>query len=613
MLTVASGAPAHGRAEHRGRQTRARGALRAPFRRLLPRIPRCSVRARALRARARMTARRALPPLALIAALLLPVLPGCTGDLLDGPAGPIGYEDPGCRGQDCAELPSPSSRFPRLSHDQYENTVRDLLRLDSTPGVTGTYLGDATSTTFDNNGNELYVGEALWGDYQRGAEQLAQRVTTDPAALARITPDGAAGDPRRFVEGFGLRAHRRPLTGEETDAYVALFARGATAFPEMDPFAGGARVVLEAMLQSPHFLYRVELSTARSGETIPLSAYEMASRLSYALWNTMPDDALFAAAESGDLTDVEGIRAQAARMLDHENASDTVASFHFQLLDMHKYADVTRSTMLFPEFTPALRQSMVDETQSFVHHVIFEERGGLERLLTAPYTFVDAELATVYGLDGTFGDTPERVDLDPTERAGLLTQVGFLAANASSTDPDAIHRGVFVNHRILCAPLPPPPMMVPPLPADDTGMRTMRERIDLHTGPGTCGASCHGTMINPIGFAYEHYDALGRWRDQDRGQPVDSAAEYDFGGAVVDYGDAVELASVIASQPMAHRCYVRHWLEYAYGRPPSSRDSQLIARVGRASLEDGTSVRDILIELVASDAFRTRSTTELED
>ncbi|MDQ3032991.1 MAG: DUF1592 domain-containing protein [Myxococcota bacterium] len=561
-----------------------------------------------------MSARRALPPLALLVAVVLPALPGCQGDLIGGPARPSGFEEPECRGNSCVELPSPSSRFPRLSHAQYENTVRDLLRLDAPSGVTSTYLGDATSTTFDNNGNELYVGEALWGDYQRGAETLAEQVTTDPAALARIVPDGASGDARLFVEGFGLRAHRRPLTSAEIDAYVAIFARAAVAYPEMDAFAGGARMVLEAILQSPHFLYRVELSSdAGGGASIPLNSYEMASRLSYALWDTMPDDELFAAAAADQLVSLEGVRPQAARMLESDKAEDTVASFHYQLLDMHKYADVTRSTMLFPEFTDALRQSMVDETQSFVHHVVFAEDGGFERLLTAPYTFVDADLAAVYGLEGTYDESMERVELDPAQRAGILTQIGYLAANASSTDPDAIHRGVFVNHRILCAPLPPPPMIVPPLPADDSGMLTMRQRIDLHTGPGTCGAGCHSTMINPIGFAFEHYDALGRWRDEDRGIAVDAASEYVFGAATVEYADAVELAGVVAEQPMAHSCYVRHWLEYAYGRAPSRRDAQLIARIGAASLAENLSVREILVELVISDAFRTRSTTELED
>ena len=539
-------------------------------------------------------------------------LAGCDGNLLDGPIGPIGAPtDPSCTGEQCREAPAPASRFPRLSHPQYENSVRDLLRLDAASGITGTYLGDATSTTFDNNGSELRVGDALWGDYQRGAESLAGQVTGDPAALARIA-EGASTGPA-FVEAFGLRAHRRPLTSEERTAYETLFVAGDAAYPEMgDAFAAGVRLGLDARLQSPAFLYRAELSSERAEGVIALTDYELAARLSYALWDTMPDDELFRAAQAGELTEGDGMRVQAERMLMDAKAEDMVASFHRQLLAMDHYLDVSRSTTLFPEFTPDLRQSMVDETQAFVRHVVFEEDEGLSRLLTAPYTFVDADLARVYGLEGTYGDTVERVDLDPTERAGLLTQIGFLATNASSTDPDAIHRGVFVNHRILCAPLPPPPMVVPPLPPDETGARTMRERIDAHTGPGTCGASCHGTMINPIGFAFEHYDALGRWRDEDHGSPVDAAAEYEFAGGPVAYADAVDLAGVLADEAATHRCYARHWIEYAYGRKVASTDAQLIMRVAGGSLSGDLSVREILLELVTSEAFRTRATTELE-
>jgi hypothetical protein len=255
---------------------------------------------------------------------------------------------------------------------------------------------------------------------------------------------------------------------------------------------------------------------------------------------------------------------------------------------------------------------MVAEAQAFVRHVVFEEDEGLSRLLTAPYTFVDASLARVYDVSGTFGSELQRVDLDPAQRAGLLTQVGFLTRNASSTDPDAIHRGVFVNHSILCAPLPPPPMMVPPLPPDESDSLTMRQRIERHTGEGTCGASCHGTMINPIGFAFERFDALGQWRELDRGLPVDTTASYEFEGVPVAYDGAVELANVIADQPIAHRCYAQHWIEYAFGRALGPNDAPLTERVGAGSLAGELSVRELLIELVLSESFRTRSTMELE-
>jgi hypothetical protein len=219
----------------------------------------------------------------------------------------------------------------------------------------------------------------------------------------------------------------------------------------------------------------------------------------------------------------------------------------------------------------------------------------------------------VYGLTGTYDTHMTRVDLDPTERSGLLTQIGFLALNASATESDAIHRGVFINRRILCAALPPPPMNVPPLPPDDPSMPlTIRQRITNHTGAGTCGASCHGTLINPIGFAYEHYDALGRWRDTDEGMPVDASASYQLGSTNVHYDGAVELGTTMAAHPFSHECYVQNWIEYLHGREIGGNDGPTIVRLGRDSLENDRPVQDIVLSVVTSQAFRTRATTEYD-
>ena len=282
-----------------------------------------------------------------------------------------------------------------------------------------------------------------------------------------------------------------------------------------------------------------------------------------------------------------------------------VRSFHDQLLDVAAYGDVTRDTSRFPEFSTELRASMANEVRSFVEHVVFEEGLGVHELLSAPYTFADARLAAVYGFPGTFTDTPTRVDVDPTERAGLLTMIGFLTVNATDFESDPIHRGVFVNRRILCADLPAPPMTVPPLPADTTGMLTMRARISAHTE--TCGASCHGTMINPIGFAYEHFDALGRLQLTDHGQPIDAASSYDFEGERLAYDGPVELAGAMAENHMAHECYASHWVEYALGQRVTRSDVMLVRRLGGLSLEEDIPVRALILEIVTSTSFRSRS------
>lgn len=559
--------------------------------------------------------REAFAPRALVVALVCG-LGGCqTGELGLGPSSPD-VATSSCRTISCDE-PSPESRVPRLSHPQWENATRDLLHLPARSGLSSTFVNDSRRGTFDNAGGDLVVGEALWTSYQSAAETLAAQVAGDPAAITRILPDGLPASPadaraRAFITGFGQRAFRRPLASAEVDSFYALFMMGATLYPEHDAFTSGVEITIESMLQSPGFVYRPELTTTVTDGRIALSDYELASRLSFALWNTIPDDELLAAAAAHQLSSEMGLRTQAVRMLADPRAREMVALFHAEMLGTGAYGDITpRDAMLFPEWSDALHTSMQTETASFIDDVVFHEHAGFTRLLTAPFTYVDAPLARVYGLSGSFGATPQRVELDPTRRSGLLTQIGFLSLNASPIESDAIHRGVFINRRILCAPLPAPPMNVPPLPPDDPHMPLpIRQRIDNHTGAGTCGATCHGTLINPIGFAYEHYDALGRWRDMDVNRAVDATATYTFGSQPTHYDGAIELGHIMASQPFSHECYVQNWVEYLHGRVTDDNDGPTIVRVGLASLHDDTPVQDIILTLVTSQSFRTRSTTE---
>lgn len=550
-----------------------------------------------------LRARSATWTVAVASGLLLSVS-GCQGlasalpvDALGGGGGGGGagggsHTSPG------EEVAVASSRAPRLAHAQYESTVQDLLGLDAPANITQSFVGDSTSSVFANNGGELVVNGDLWADYQRAAENLAEKATATPEALARVLQGASTTDPAAFIQQVGRRTFRRPLNSAEVDAYVALFAKGAALFPQSKAFDAGARVVLEALLQSPHFLYRLEL------EESGLTAYELASRLSYALWQTTPDAELLAAAESGAL-EGEGYAVQVRRLLDSERTGDTARAFHSQLLQVFRYADVTRATTLFPEFSPELRTSMAEETQRFTDDV-FASGGDLVQLLTAPYTFVDARLAKVYGVTPPASGFA-KVTFTDGKRGGVLTQVGFLAANSSSTEPDAIHRGTFVNFRILCSQLTPPPVVAPPLPADDpNNPQTLRTRVTAFSGPGTCGAGCHSKLINPAGFAFEHYDALGRWRDQEKSLPVDATGEYDFEGAVREYDGAVEFGRAAAEAHMTHRCYAKQWTEFLFGRGSAPEDQALTRRVGLVSLEQHLPLRAVMEALVTSEPFKTR-------
>ncbi len=502
--------------------------------------------------------------------------------------------------------PVASSRVPRLSHAEYENTVKDLLALPAPSGITSTFVGDTTSGTFSNVGGELSVNSDLWTDYQRAAESLAATATASTATLTALAGGVWPTTADAQLNAVGRRVFRRPLTSAERTAYKKLYDEGPADYPAVTAINASVRVVLEAMLQSPNFLYRPELSTVVAAGKVPLSQTELATRLSYALWQSMPDEALLQAAEGGQLVGA-GFTAQVDRLIADETRMRASSTwFHDQLLETARYADITRSTTLFPEYSKPLTAAMKEETQRYVNAVVFDEKGGLDRLLTAPYSFINPDLAKVYGL--TVGPGFSKVTFPPGKRAGLLTQPGFLAAMASSTDPDAIHRGVFVNHKILCANLPPPPMMVPALPAQDPNAppKTMRTRITEFTGAGTCGSGCHSTMINPIGFAFEHYDALGRWRDTDKGLPVDAKDTYAFGTLKRTYDGALELGQTISEEPQAHVCYASKWLEFLFARKLDAKDKALIARVGKASHDQKTSVQQVIRTLVTSDSFMSR-------
>lgn len=531
---------------------------------------------------------------------------GCTGIIGDSPGsgdcagcGPTGKSD------DVNDLQT--SRFPRLSHLQWENTVRDLLYLPEAPGLSASFTGDPLGGVFDNNESSLLVTPGLWADYQLAAEDLAGVVTSDEAKLAKLLPKDAPSDPearaRALIEGLGQRAYRRPLTADEVGGYLALFKKAPAFVDGKDDFARGARLVLQALLQSPHFVYRVESSGDVKEGVIPLSGHEIAAKLSYMLWNTMPDDALFAAAAQGKLDTTEGVLAETERLLADPRAKAMVASFHQQLFQYDHYDDLNKDGDLFPNFDPALGADMKREAQLFIEEVVFNQDGGIREILTEPTTFVNAELAPIYGLQGTFTSDFVKVDLDPAQRSGFLTRIGFLASNATKREQHSIHRGVFINRRILCAPLPNPPNNVPPLPAI-SGTQTNRERVEAHTGKGTCGETCHARLINPAGFAFEHYDAIGQYRAEEGGHAINSADTYPLDGKPVSYADAISFNDQIAESDMTHSCYAQHWIEYAFGRSMQDADKPLLPDLAAQSRKGA---KALILALTQTKAFRTRT------
>lgn len=555
----------------------------------------------------------------LLAGAVAMSIAACTGNIGDPNDGTP--DDGGCVGCTPEGIQvAQSTRFPRISHRQWENTVVDLFELSGPTNLSETFADDPLGgKAFDNNSASLEVTPNLWADYQEAAEDVAEMVTTDPGLLAKIIPaDLPAEMPdraRAWVEEFGLRAWRRPLTPSEIASVAALFDQAGAHYPEMDPFVGGVRLALELFLQSPHFVYRVELSDQVEGnDLVPLSEWELASRLSYTLWDTMPDPELFRAAEAGELTTDAGLETQIERMLGSDRAKSTIRSFFAQLNQSDQYVNLTKSTTTYPDFDAAVGEDMRQELLKFVEHVAFEEGGGLRELLTSRVTFVTPRLAEIYGIDPSTLEFDEsgfaQVELDGAQRSGILTRAGFLAWKGTESQPDTILRGVFVNRRFICSELGEPPDEA--MGAELGDEQTNRERVDALTGPGTCGATCHGAKINPIGFAFEHYGALGEWRDLDNGQQIDASATFPFEEGEATYANAVELSNVLADSSQAHACFARFWLEFTLGRDLVPQDSSLVDFLEEES-HAGGSVRDVLTALLTSPAFRYRLTTKETD
>ena len=503
-------------------------------------------------------------------------------------------------------------RFARLSRPQWENAVRDLLQLSDVTDIASNVSGDAL-IGFDDEAESLFVTEQLRSQLFDASEKLADKVTGDAAALARLVPQNAPTDTNgrgtAFITAFGQRAFRRPLTDAEVATHLGLFKQGPTLYPGVDAFKAGASLVIQAMLQSPFFLYRTELGTAAAGATkVALSDWEVGSKLALSITNTIPDDALLAAAASGKLHQPTDVTAQAERLLQGTTGTVGLSNFNLQVYRLGAYDGITRAAADFPDFKPNTPAAMKQEVLQYLNW-IFRQNQGVKAFYTTPVGFVDSLLSPLYGVTGNFSSDPAmltKVDLDPTQRSGLLTQAGFLSSYISvGNEPDIIHRGVFIAERLLCKTLPPPdPRAAGTMIANTPGM-TNRERVEMTTGKGTCGQACHATLFNPLGYAFENYDAIGKYRTTDQGKPVNAADSYTLDGQLKSFNNGVELSKLLAEAKETHACYVRNMMTYLNGRELDVNEEAMVDYYARLS-RGGMALHDLELALVTSDAFLNR-------
>jgi hypothetical protein len=371
-------------------------------------------------------------------------------------------------------------------------------------------------------------------------------------------------------------------------------------------FAAGVQAAIEAMLQSPQLLYRIERGRGvadESGEQI--TDYEAATRLSYLLRGTAPDAALLDAAAAGELSTPAGVAEQARRLVNDPGVAERVNDFHARWLRLESLSGASKDAALFPEFSAQLLDSMRAETTRFIEQTTLQGGGAVSALLTAPYGFVDARLASLYGLTGDFASGLTRVDFPAASpRGGLLTQASFLSGHSSaSRQTSPVLRGVFVLRRLLCQDIPDPPPNAQSMEPEPSALPlvTTRDYFEWKTSMSSC-QGCH-TRINPVGFAFEDFDAIGRYREQEAGASIDATGTLNLGGALLRVDGGKELAAAIANRPETLACYARNWLRYLWGRADTVADLHTLTLLRQRLAASDYGVRDLLVDVTQSAAF----------
>jgi hypothetical protein len=524
------------------------------------------------------------------------------GDGLGGPGGPNGREE--------LELAAPA--LPRLTEHQYRSTLADLfgtsapvmpVEPDTKPYLF--YSIGAASTTLSELGTQRY---------EEAADAVTRSVFSDPGRRAAFVGceltapgDACAAD---FLKRFGRRAFRRPLTADELNRWVGI----SQALAQPDAWEG-LRLAVAGLLQSPYFLYRVELGEPDKEDPARsrLTGYEVASRLSFMLWNTAPDDALLDAAERGELDSREGIAAAARGLLDDERARAAIQAFFHQYLDLGRLDGITRDPASYPLFTPGITSAMRAEVEMLVDDVVFKNPGDARSIFSTRRTFVNADLAALYGVEAPGATATNFVEVElPADgpRAGILTLGAFLTMNAHETRTSPTARGKYVRERVLCQTVSPPPPDVDttldPV-APGTAPLTVREQLEEHRKNPVC-AGCHA-FIDPPGFLFEHFDSSGTFREKQWGDlPIDSSGDLDG----KPLADARGLATELERDPRVGHCMVTQLFRHAQGRLETGGEEPGIDDLAERFAGASYDFKTLVIELVTHDAFRFAAPTEVK-
>jgi Protein of unknown function (DUF1592)/Protein of unknown function (DUF1588)/Protein of unknown function (DUF1595)/Protein of unknown function (DUF1587)/Protein of unknown function (DUF1585) len=500
----------------------------------------------------------------------------------------------------------------RLTADQFAATVADLFGDATVP--TPTIFNDSPVLGFTVDSGSLVVQGLAGQQLMDSAETVAHWAVTHH--LAQLAPCSSTDPtcPRTFIQSFGRRAFRAPLSETRIQDYAQLFAGEAS-------FADGVEAVVGAMLQSPYFLYRRELgapaaTAATPGSELALLPQEIASELSYLVLGSMPDDTLLAAAESGELSTPQGIDRQFDRLLADPRSADSIMRFARGWLELDRLNTTVKDDTVFM-LTDSLRQSMANETRGLFLDV-FNSGGGLAELVTADHSYLDASLAQFYGLPtAALGNLAARVDypalpslpaLPGARDRGFLAHASLLVGHAKGSESSPTQRGRMVRERLLCLPVPPMPTNLDTALKPPTGAQTTRQHYEAHSTSEPC-RGCH-VLMDPIGFGFEHYDSFGRYREQDNNVPVDATGTLNgVKEGAVAFDGIGGLAAYLAGSDAARTCVARYWAYVAYGAPTWEQDACTYAAIRSEAATQNQSFASVLAAIVHAPHFTRRAAT----
>lgn len=512
-----------------------------------------------------------------------------------------------------------ASQLVRLTPEQYANSLKDLFAglIDGGSVPNKDDFEEQLQEGHYSNNVQRQLGSTPITDAREDAIlKITESATKDLPKLMGCQAKDAAAEPGcvdSFLENFGLKAWRRPVTKDESDSLKGLFAAARKDLQ----YNESVRVVVGAMLQSPQFLYRLQEGTGDIGEgkSKRLTDFEVASNLSYLFWNTMPDNNLFDAAKKGELSTSAQVEKQASRMLDDPRTRAHIRQFQREWFNAARLETQARWTIkskeAFPNYGNEQSEALVKGFDAFIDDAFWEGDKSMKSLFTSSKGFVNDASADIYGVKKPGTKEMTKVDLDPRQRKGILTQPFVMAGWAGEKEQSGILRGVFVMDHLLCAPAPPPP--------DDVATKinevlnrdelTYRQVVEMTVEQGKC-AGCHKT-IDGYGFLFENYNAIGAYQTKERHLDIDASGSVE---GTLDlnrrYNNGIEFTEELAKSEQVAQCVVQNFYEFATARDPVPEDGCVIAPLTDAFLNGGTNMQDLLIAIAKSPALRFRSAAQ---